>query len=789
MKEILLAFRSLRKRGQHNLMKITSLSIGLAVGLVLVAKVCFEQSYDSFYPEKERIYQVYEKFMQNGELGEHYAVSGGTVVRMREAIPEIETSTRATWMSDGPFTMTDSEKKLKATFNLADSCLFDILPRPVLQGNPKDVLSRPYYVMVSDKVARQIGGDVVGKTFTIDGVEKTTLTIGGVFEEYPDNSTFRADILVSMPSIAAFMGDGSMNMVGNDRYRAYIKVREHTGISAVEGRLDDFRQQYLPMEEMKKAGTDLTYTFHALTEVHTGDDQVKQMTYLLGLIAFALLFTAVMNYILIVVSSIVNRTKEIAVRKSYGATSWNIHRIIFSEAVVHLLISLVVAFLLLLAFREQVSELVGTDLRSLLYSGGVFIAVVCVLILLVTGLVPGSLFARIPVAAAFRNFRENRRTWKLVLLFVQFVAASFLIILLLVVGRQYERMVNDDPGYTYTDLAYTNLSVLADSTQRVLAIQELKRLPEVRDAVAAFALPIYGAGGDNVSLPGDTKELFNISDLYYVTGDYFGMLEIPVIAGRTFNTALGRDEEVMVSRQFVENMKTTAGWDDNVVGRSICITAHDGDGKAQVICGVYENIRVGSIVGTEEEKGSALFYSPRPYGNLLVRFHRLTPEAIQKAEKVLASIAPDKDIHLYSYADEMTYLYHDTRRFRDSVLAGGIITLLISFIGLVGYTTDEVNRRRKEIALRKINGARLADVLRLFLTDVVRIALPAVLVGAALAFVVAGQWQEQYSEKIPLAWYYFTGGGLAVLLVVLLVSVYNVYGAANENPVNSLKET
>ena len=226
IKNIMGAIRSLSQKGRHNYMKIFSLAIGFAVGLILIAKVCFEQSYDNFYPDNDRIYQIHEKYAQGDEedMNERAYVPGGTAVRLREIMPEIETATRLTFAENGNFTLTENKKKLKAMAAMADSCFFDILSRPILQGNAKETLSRPLYVMVSDEIAKNIGGDVIGKTFSFDDNEKVVLTIGGVFKKFPLNSAIDYDILISMPSISHFMYDGSLNLIGNDRYMALVKI-------------------------------------------------------------------------------------------------------------------------------------------------------------------------------------------------------------------------------------------------------------------------------------------------------------------------------------------------------------------------------------------------------------------------------------------------------------------------------------------------------------------------------------------------------------------------------------
>ena len=132
-------------------------------------------------------------------------------------------------------------------------------------------------------------------------------------------------------------------------------------------------------------------------------------------------------------------------------------------------------------------------------------------------------------------------------------------------------------------------------------------------------------------------------------------------------------------------------------------------------------------------------------------------------------------------------LYKDSRQFRDSVMIGGLVTLLVTLIGLIGYTNDEVSRRRKEIAVRRVNGATLWDILRLFIKDIGYICIYAVILGGGIAYFVLQKWQEQFTEKVPLSWYIFLGCGVCVLLIIYSVVCLDARKTANENPVNCLK--
>jgi putative ABC transport system permease protein len=459
----------------------------------------------------------------------------------------------------------------------------------------------------------------------------------------------------------------------------------------------------------------------------------------------------------------------------------------FAETFADLTVSLLVAAGLVYAFRGDILSLLGVELTDMLTpESGLLLAGVCALVFLSAGFVPGYLYSHIPVAAAFRRFSENKRYWKLGLLFVQFVAAGFFVTLLVIIGRQYSYMVNDDPGYRYDRLAYCSLSGVPEDL-RQKALDETARLAEVASVSSCSRLLFNGGSGNNINLPGDDRDLLNIADLYSVGDSYLKLMEIPVVEGRSFIEGVASSHEVMVSRSFIEKMKPFVDWPDGVVGKSIYVSEHSGNREiAYTICGVYEDVRLG-IIGSNDTRASVMFYRSAPSTTLLVKFHEQTPEAISRVSDLLASLLPDKNIEVYSYSAEMLDRYADSRKFRDSVMIGGLVTLVILLIGLLGYTNDEMNRRRKETAIRKINGATTPEIIRLFLTDISRMALPALLLGCGVAYYVSTGWLEQFADKAALPFLLFLCCGVAVLTIILAAVSLNCYRAANENPARELK--
>ena len=784
MKNLNIALRSLFKKGRSNGIKILSLGVGLAMGLVLISKVCFERSFDKFYPDSDRIYRLHENIIRDGEYKSYGQVSGGVATAMQVEIPEVEKATRLTYIGgDKELFKTQDGNRYSARYVvMGDTNVFDLLPRPILIGDPKETLSRPGYVMISNRIAKLLGGaeQAVNKEFEFESSPGQTYTIGGVFEDVPENSHLRFEIVASLEGMSKWSRE---NWLGNDRYLGYVKLYPGTDPESLTTAIREMQGRHCDLEEVKKAGIDLTYSLVPLMDMHSNSDEVKSMNSLLGFLAFVLIFTAAMNYVLIVISTLINRTKEVAVHKCYGASDKNLFGMIMSETCLHMLISLLLAAFLIVLFRTKTEELLGATLGALFSTQTIVILIgVCIVIFFITGLIPTYMFLRIPVAAAFRNFKESRRYWKLCLLFIQFLATAYLVALLSVINKQYDYMVNVDPGYAYEKLAYCSTQGVEESVRNT-AIEELRKIPEVDKVSACYDLPISGMSGNNVSLPGDDRELFNIADMYWVKDDFFSLMEIPVIEGEVFRSDGSASNKVMVSRSFVEKMEQVAGWTGSAIGKNIIITEHSQNGEPFTICGVYEDVCIGST-GNPDTRPTALFYD-RYAPMILIKFHEMSPENIKKAQKVLEDVMPDRNVTVTAYYMDMIDLYKDSRTFRDSVMIGGIVTLIIALIGLLGYTSDETNRRGREIAIRKVNGATAWSILKM--KDISYIAIPAIVIGMTVAYYSGTGWLEKFTEKAPIGFFIFLAGAMMVYVLIIACVLYRAWAVSNSNPVDSLK--
>ncbi len=729
----------------------------------------------------------------HGETMEFTNTSGATAQGVKQYAPMVEAATSTLYFYDGAQCKMEDQNIVSANIRMADSCFFDVFPQKILIGKAKQILSQPLSCLIDSETAAKIGGNVVGKHFTLSKYPGTTFTIYGVFEAFPWGSSFHGTQMIlsrcSVPYVYSY--DGRAQWVGNDCYRSYIRLAKGHEAKELKPYVNKMREDHFPLKEMKNMGIELNYDFTVLSDVYTQDPYVKKMGWIMGIIAFVLLFTSVMNYLLIIVGNLVGRSREMAVRKCYGAESKNIHAIIFSEALVHVGLSVVLAAGLVFLCKGTIENFLSAPVSTLVLNRGSWILVaICILVLLVGGLLPGWLYNRIPVAIAFRGYNENRNRWKLGLLGIQFVISGLLFSLLYIVNGQYQLMLGLNPGYDYNHVAIVSIDA-SNRDQRNQCLAEIRRMPNVKDCSSTFNVPLdgYDRSGNMVGVPGDEKNTFNIMEMSGVDDNFFKMLNIPIVQGSFFTERNDSCRQVIIDERGAEKLIKTWHWKDGVVGKQITCTGHDNN--IFTICGVCKNIRWGAVeTGGDgmNEFPDLYFYSAKTAYYMLVKFNELRDESLSELQSKVQAMYPNNKVIVKSYASELANQYASQLNFRNGILVAGIVTMIIALFGLVGYTSDEVNRRRKEIAIRKVNGAKVKDILRIFLKDIMKIALPCIIVGDLGAWLIARQWLMSFSEKITMTPLLFIGVTIILLVIIGLSVVINCYKVANSNPVKYLKD-
>lgn len=342
---------------RRKLTKIFCLTIGLAVGLLLVAKAFVEESYDHFIPEYENVYLVKESSIQDGEFREFNQTAGAIAPGLKRYVPQVVSAMRITEMWTGTLRVrTPDGREFEAEgISMADSCMFDVLRQPVVSGNPQEALAVEDRCVIPRSLAEKIGGDVVGMVLVSpDFNESYSIMIDGVYEDFPINSTFRNVIYLSLPSIGKFSYDGRNNWVGNDRYKSYVRLVKGASMEDVAPHVKRMLTENVDKEVLETYGYNIGLT--PLVGMYTSQESVKTMIWVMGILAFIILISASLNYLLIVFGQLGKRGKEMAMRKCYGTGNGKIFGRIMLESVFFLAVSVGLAVLLVLIGREWLSQ-------------------------------------------------------------------------------------------------------------------------------------------------------------------------------------------------------------------------------------------------------------------------------------------------------------------------------------------------------------------------------------------------------------------------------------------------
>lgn len=784
------------RRKSDLIIKVLSLGVGMAIAIILIAKVCFELSYDNVYKDIDRIYKIRTGAVMQGEDKDFGQVSGAIAPGFKAEVPGVLEATRFTSIFNSEnFIIDDDGSKVAAEHLLADSCFFRIFNRQFLAGEPEKALrSWSGDVAISKTFAEKLGGvgAAVGKQVANEDNPNLKLTVCGVYEDFPKNGSIHADVILS---IEAMSQRSLSNWVGNDRYVAFVKLAEGVDPASLKDAIHEMQKAHQPLEEMEKSGLTLWYFLSPLATEHSSRPEVRNLVFILSIIAALLLLVSIMNYVLVAISDVIRRAREVGVRKCYGAESWDINRILLRETACNLGLSLAVAAALVLAFRGAIESLLGVPVQDLITPLSVWIVIcVVVLVFLVSAIIPAQMFTRIPISSAFRGYKESKRRWKISLLAFQFAINAVLVSLVLIVSLQYRKVLNTDPGYEYRNLVYETFPSY-DQTKMNAIAGALRSLPEVEAAELTYTMPFEKASGNNVYLPGDDRELFNIADEYGASEGFFDMMGFRLVEG----SVPKEPNDVAVSKSFVTKMAAFADWSDGAVGKIVNISEH-----GQVtICGVYEDYVIGDVTDMDERPSVRFCWNRDFYTEadkdvdkydwsglmhtIVIKLNEVTPAAMRKVEKTIKEVAPDSDAEVKSYSETLVNMYDSTKQMKRTYELGSLFALLIAVIGLISYVRDENYRRSAEIAVRKVNGAQSSEIVSMLVTDILKVAVFAVIIGDAGAWLVAHYWLQQFPVKIALTPLFFLVADLLVLAVIVTVIVLGSLKIARTNPVESLK--
>lgn len=767
MKQIYYVIQTLLRGRGSNIIKVVSLGLGLTMSILLFARVAFEQSYDTCYKDYDNLYQIFSIFTANGEQFQPQKQNCGPVAgAILENFPqEVEAATSVAYFLGAP--LYNGTVRFDAQTLLADSLFFRTMGIEVLSGNPEKELMQQDVIFLSARLARKIFGDEdpIGKVLNYD--KEMQFTVKGTYVDLPDNATMRPEGVVSMPT-GWNRGWGNYSWRGGDSYYEYIRFRPGADKGVVNARLDALIQKHRPEEDKKAYG--YTAFVKPIRDVYRNEDQVKRMDFIMSILALAILFIAALNYVLISISSLTYRAKAVGVHKCSGASGGTVFSMFLLETGIIIVLALMLMGLILLNFQEFIEDTTAAKLSVLFAPDRIWVPSAVVLALfIVGGVLPGRLFARIPVSQVFRRYTEGKKGWKRPLLFVQFAGVAFICGLMYVVMAQYNYVKDKDMGYDPHCVASAN-AYFGKDEESESALHFFRGLPYIEEVSCAISSPVRSYSGSMVEGEGG-QTLFS-TRTSRAPEDYFKMMGMTLKEGRPARAT----DEIVVNEAFAERMR----WGNKALNHPLRM-----EGKNYKVVGVLKDFHIGSFY---EPQDVIIFGYTRTFGNTVhVRLKEPFTENLRRLNKDVAEAYPGKTIDFEGMEQQILREYNPVRVFSNATILAAVTMFFIMLMGLIGYTTDEVRRRSKEIAIRKVNGAESIGILELLSKDILYVAGPAVIIGTLASWYVNGMWMEQFAAQVPLSWIVYVLIALAILIIIVACVIWKSWKIANENPVNSIK--
>lgn len=766
MKQLYYTIQTLLRGRGSNVIKVISLTLGLLVGILLFARVAFELNYDSYYSEPENLCITLRTGISDGIKKEPNIDNYGKLAEaIRENFPdEVEDATVLDLFSQSPL-YHEGKKMEHVILATSKSHVFSTLGIKVLLGDVSQ-LDRVDVIFISRSLARRLFADAnpIGKTINIE--IDYPLTVQGVFEDIPENTEFHFDGVYSFDTRFKQYGSERGGWGYDSSYHCMVRFRHPDEREKVEVRMPEMLKKYIHNYK----GQSEEYSFMTPSQYHLQKPESRKIVMILSILGFAILLVAGMNNVLISVSSLAQRAKSVGIHKCNGASDGHIYRMFLYESALLILLSLLFVTVLLFTFKLEIEDLSGASLKALFTWQTLWVPILVSLVLfLVIGLFPGKLFAAIPVTQVFHRFTAHRFVWKRSLLFIQFTGIAFILGLLMVILLQYHQVMTRDMGYKVDNLA------VGWSPYREIDKMDgiLRGLPIVEEFCNASTI-IYGGYMGQPYTDAHGKEF--MGRIEFVDEHYVPVMGLQIIKGRNIQ----QDKEILINEEMVRQI----GWTDSPIGKNL----EDGKNNFGTIVGVVKDYVVQSAYMPQ---APVALMSNLEWMNVLNKRNIILKEPfgenLAKINTLMKEAFPTVDIVFRSARQEIDKQYQEVRRFRNVVIIASIAILLIALMGLFGFVNDEIQRRSKEIAIRKVNGAEVPDILRLVSGNIFWTALSAVLVGIVFAYIVSNKWLEQFSDRVSVNGGHF----LVVIIIILLLIMGSVIGrswnVANENPVNSIK--
>jgi putative ABC transport system permease protein len=792
----LVAYRNLVKNKATTILNISGLAIGVTVCLVIGIWLQRELSFDQFHPNKKQIFRIANTFKSESESFSQAGSGPAFGANLTSELPAVKATSRV--FREVFKVKTNNEYFIENNCITADSNFFHFFGFKLIKGNADKVLQSPDQAVITEKLAIKYFGsseEAVGKTIEIDG--EFLKTISGVAENTPINSQIQYDLVLPYSHLRAQMikqydFDPNTMWVGGWPY-VYAQLNNPVKWKETEKQINDIAARHSE-KEWKENKMSYTYFLQPIDEIHlksklrydAANNGSQARVNIFSIVGIIVLLLACINYINLTTAGAIKRARETSVRKVVGATKFQLIRQFFLETFLVCAVSVLIGIVLLKMILPAFSNWIGQpydfpfSVTNLLLVGGfvLFLSVIA-------GIYPAAVLSSFNPSTALKgNFAAGTKgnLVRKSLVVFQFTITIALVASIIIISRQMNFIKSKSLGFEGN--AVVEVKFFGEKTVRdqyVSLRNQLMQSPYILN-VSKHAQNVVGGLGNGwtttESLKGDeiSTSLYNMA----VDTTFLDVYDMKLAAGRFFSRSHPTDtsKAVLVNEAAVK----TFGWQksENAIGKRF----GKGD-DARYVIGVVKDFNFESLHKPVE----ALMIEYSKLGNRLsLKIDgRHTEEAINHLKKIWKSSAPDVPLE-YAFVDESVARQYGNEQKMQGIFYGFAgLSLLIACLGLFGLSIFIVERKVKEIGIRKVLGASITGIVGLLSRDFMKLILIAAVIASPLAWYFMQEWLQDFAYRVNIGWWVFGIAGSIALLIALITISFRAIRAAMANPVKSLR--
>lgn len=776
------AWRNLVRNKFYSVINIAGLTVGLAIGILILLWVQDEFSFDSFHKNASNIYRV-ELF---GGTGASKQIWQTTVAPMgplaKQELPVVQDQVRTTnnWF----FSLLKYQDKIfnEQAVGFADPSLFTVFDFPLIEGNKAKPFTNDNSIVITKRTAKKYFGneDALGKVIVADN--KENFTVSGVIDDFPLNSSINYDMIMPMSYHIKYMFTNNKVDLNHDfsnyAYETYLLLKPGTSLKKLSADLNKVHLKRKPED------TDADYLLLPVTKMHLynadGTDRGISTVHIFIIIALVILAIACINYVNLSTARAMLRAKEISMRKIIGAAKTQLFMQFVVETALLFILSSVLAVLVIYNAIPVFNEIAGKQLVFNLsnYHIWLVIAGTITATLVLSSIYPALLLSSFEPLKALKGKISNGIgdvLFRKMLVVVQFTFSVILIISTIVITSQLNYIRSKNLGYDKSHVFAFWMRDMKDHYDAVKA--ELLKQPGVEAVTRSSGNIVNNGGisGDNDWDGKATGQTFIVHP-QGIDKDFISFFKIKMAAGRGFDGSVSDSAHYILNEAAIKEL----GMKDPI-GKRFRLRKTEG-----TIIGVVKDFHFASM--REKIGPMVFFYAPDMYASLYIKTTGDgAPKAIAAAEKEFKQYNGLFPFG-YTFLDEIfNKLYQGEQREGTLFNYFAGIAILISCLGLLGLAAYTAQVRTREIGVRKVLGATVTNVVALLAKDFIKLVLIAIVVAFPIAWLAMSHWLDAFAYRVGISWTTFMlSAAIAILIAFITISFQSVK-AALANPVDSLR--